>query len=234
MKWWKRLGWWLLLWFAGVLVVACVATSPAEVFGDASGLLTVAYLAFVYGAATSPWMAWAFWIGSSTRKVTRQIDELLQPWIKEGLNWRLFWCVLIGGPLFTAAICWPLAHTFELLSMLAGIDAVLVVAIVVDSRSSFALVGFGALARTQTTLRLALLWAMALGLILAANGAIIAKSVPPRGVRFDLALDVSLGYGFFGCVAATLLLTLNASARLVEAHADAPRRGAEPQPPAQD
>jgi hypothetical protein len=49
LTWWKRLGWWLLVWLCFVLVVACVVASPGEVFGDAAGLFTVAYLAFTYG-----------------------------------------------------------------------------------------------------------------------------------------------------------------------------------------
>jgi hypothetical protein len=170
-------------------------------------------------------MAWGFWFGSSTQKLTQAIDEELRPWIKEGLNWRLFSWVVIGGPLFTAAICWGLAATSESLRMLAEIDAVLIVAIVVDSsRSPFALVGYGASAQTQTTMRLAFLWAIAFGLIVAVSGAITAGSEPPPGLSFDLALALSLGYGFFACVAAALLLTLNAAARLVEAHASAEAR----------
>lgn len=227
LRWWKRLGWWLFFWLCSLLVVACIVASPGKVFGDLSDLFTVAYLGFMYGAVTSPVMAFGFWVASRIRKTTQTINEELRPWIPDGIHWRIFWLVVIGGPALSAAVCWNLAHTFEVLSMLAGIDAVLIVAVVVDTRSMFELVGVGGSRRTQTTLRLALLWAITFGMILAASGAIIAKSTPPPGVHFGLALTLSVGYGLFSGVAAVMLLTLNASARLVEAHADMRRRASD-------
>src|SRR5581483_7241928 len=154
-RWWKRLGWWLLIWIVVIGVLACSAAGLGKVFGNATSVLNVLYVGFIYGAATSPLMGYGYWIVSEARNVTHWIDDELKPWIPEGLRWREFWLVVIGGPAVCAAVSWDSAHTFGVLSMLAGIDAVLVVAVVVDTRRVFELVGVGGSLRDKTTLRLA-------------------------------------------------------------------------------
>ena len=122
---------------------------------------------------------------------------------------------MIGAPVLTTVVSYDMAHSFEVMSVLAQVNAALIIAVVIDGRDAFNLVGHGGSRPQKTTLRLAFLMLIAIGTIAVVNGAIVAKTTPPTGVSFDLALMLSLGYGLMSCIGAVVLLTLNAGARLL-------------------
>jgi hypothetical protein len=220
-------------WFGVLLVIALAATSVSEVFGDISGLFTIALLAFIYGAATSPLLAAGYALLHSTRGLVSEVDAALRPRVGYGLRWRLFWAIVLGGPLLMAAMSIDVGRSFDIFSLLAQVNAALIIAVVLDSRHALGIVGHGGSPPERMTLRLAFLTLMGLGTAIVVAAAATAQSKPPPGVSFDLALIIGLGYGQVSCISGIVLLCLNAGARLLGVQSSSSGAGSEsdgPQP----
>ncbi|MBV9607256.1 MAG: hypothetical protein JO027_19225 [Solirubrobacterales bacterium] len=208
LRWWWIIGAWVVAWVVALLIVAVLNS-----LFSAHDLVLAVIVGLNGAAATSPVLAWIIGLGTSFQEWA---DDFLSSacGLDEGLDWKRFWAVTVGAPACAALASLPFAHTFDVLSSVASVDAVLIVAVIVD-RDAFSLVGSGGGRQLQTTLRIALLVMIALGMLMIVWGVVLSKTNPPRHVRFDLALAVSLGYGLVTTTACVILLTINMAARLL-------------------
>jgi hypothetical protein len=221
LRWWRRIGVWILCCYLVVLVVASVTLGPEDVFGDPSALLSLGLIAFILAAATSPVFAWAFYLASAARQATFEFDRFIRSRFGVGLNANWFWTVVVGVPLVGAAAAWPFGHDFETLSLLAQVNAALLIALTIEGRSALEVV-HGLDPAKQLALRFALLSIIGLGTFVVVAGAVVANTKnPPAGADFDWVERLCTGWGLMSCGAALMLLIVSAATYVLNAAANA-------------
>jgi hypothetical protein len=201
-------GLWLGIWFVLVIGVT-LAVEDAGFLLDHIG--EVPLLVALYAMVTA-WFPLLITVGTGmakelTREITRRTND--------AVDWRWFWVVFLGAPAIMVAWAADKDHSFELLSLLAQVNATLIIAVVLSRTGLLYQRSAGPEGRTRRGVQLALLAVMTFGTLDTVLSAVIAQDRPDPGVYYDWALTLGHGFALAACFSALAVLIIDAGAHLL-------------------